>query len=193
VLARGRPGWVGSTHERWSCRRTVAAQAVSALVVSSRLHLRVLALLILIRFAALMRRRWPRCLLGGRNKLLSRAPCTQHSPSSATRSAASVQIVGVAALRSVEIRVRQDGLETARRRHFLRPPFEDYFEVCTRRPRGVKSQLQLLAQLRQSMGDAPIHASARRGETALTLCWRSAATLPPISIEAAYGRSVCCE
>ena len=89
---------------------------------------------------------------------------------------------------SVEIRVRQDGFETARRRHFLRPPFEDYFEVCTRSPRRVKSQLQILQRPRFGS-----RVGTTRVQIALTLCWRAAARLPPISIETAYGRSMCSE
>src|SRR5262245_13799958 len=33
-----------------------------------------------------------------------------------------------------EVGMREDGQSTVRRRHFLRPPFLEYFEVCTRRP-----------------------------------------------------------
>src|SRR5262249_22865090 len=41
-----------------------------------------------------------------------------------------------------EDRLRQDGFEMARRRHFLRPPFLDYLQHCIRPRCLVKSQLE---------------------------------------------------
>ena len=53
---------------------------------------------------------------------------------SAERSAQEFRIVGLGRLRLGERRGREDDQRTVRWRHFLRPPFLEYWKVCTRRP-----------------------------------------------------------
>jgi hypothetical protein len=74
------------------------------------------------------------------------APPQATRPRSALGLELSLSYVQAAALRHTcalgEDRLRQDGFETARRRHFLRPPFLDYLQHCIRRRCPVKSQLE---------------------------------------------------
>ena len=69
--------------------------------------------------------------------------CALATSELAGRPAANLRSSGFLPSRASAETIRaQDGLETARGRHFLRPPFREFLAGCTRWDVGVKSQLR---------------------------------------------------